>query len=357
MEQRGDCKRSRAAAFEEDAQLERSLKTSGFGSQECIANSEGCVPVIDMSLSDDACADAMWEAATRVGFFTVVNHGIEEELIDHAFGASSAFFAQPRAAKEEQSPFARGLNSGFEYMAQVRPSTGLADRKESLQVTARAGAMEGRWPTEPAVFEGVAKQLLEQAHRLACRILSLLEGRACPTLQPGTLAGSHTLWGDDGQCTLRFLHYMPMDAASMEKLKASKEQHWRAGPHTDWCCCTLLFQRPGNNGLECAANPRAGCSQWVAVDPVAGGIAVNIGDMLARWSDDRLLSNLHRVRLPTAEECTPPRPRYSLAFFMQADKKSILKSEKHEPITAGDYILGRIKSNFSSSPDSTGADK
>jgi isopenicillin N synthase-like dioxygenase len=126
--------------------------------------------------------------------------------------------------------------------------------------------------------------------------------------------------------------------------------YWRAGPHTDWCCVTLLFQQPGNAGLECAANPRAsgssGSGGWLKVDPVEGGIAINIGDMLSRWSDDRLLSNLHRVRMPTPEEATPPRSRNSVAFFMQADKRVLIESQ-HGAITAGDYILGRIRSNFS----------
>lgn len=311
--------------------------------------------MIDMSQGDDACAAAMWEAATTVGFFTVVNHGIEKALIDKVFARSAEFFSQSQADKEEQSPFARDMNSGFEYMAQVRPSTGLADRKESLQITARAGAMDGRWPSKPEDFEATSKTLMTQAHALGCRILSLLEPRACPTLEPGTLAESHKLWSHDGQCTLRLLHYMPMDVVTLAKLKASEKQHWRAGPHTDWCCCTLLFQRPGNEGLECAANPRAGSTQWTAVDPVVGGIAVNIGDMLGRWSDNRLLSNLHRVRLPTPAECEPPKPRYSMAFFLQADKHCMLKSETYQPITAGDYILGRIRSNFANA--GTEADK
>ena len=68
--------------------------------------------------------------------------------------------------------------------------------------------------------------------------------------------------------------------------------------HTDWCCVTLLFQRVGEFGLECAANPRHGATEWAPVDPVPGGVAVNVGDMLSRWSDGRLLSNLHRVRMP-----------------------------------------------------------
>jgi len=87
---------------------------------------------------------------------------------------------------------------------------------------------------------------------------------------------------------------------------------------------------------------------------VAGGIAVNVGDMLSRWSDGRLLSNLHRVRMPEfvagmgADGPAAP-ARYSLAFFMQADKRAMIECSAHDPITAGDYILGRIRSNFSPS--------
>ena len=68
--------------------------------------------------------------------------------------------------------------------------------------------------------------------------------------------------------------------------------------------------------------------------------------MLSRWSDGRLLSNLHRVRMPTAAECDPPKARYSIAFFAQADKRALIQSETHEAITAGDYLMGRIKSNY-----------
>jgi len=85
---------------------------------------------------------------------------------------------------------------------------------------------------------------------------------------------------------------------------------------TDWDNVTLLFQKMGESGLECCANPRTGDPSqmyWTAVNPVPGGIAVNIGDMLARWSDGRLYSNLHRVRLPVDAS----KPRYSIAYFAQ----------------------------------------
>ena len=78
-----------------------------------------------------------------------------------------------------------------------------------------------------------------------------------------------------------------------------------------------------------------------------GGVAVNVGDMLSRWSDGRLLSNLHRVRMPKPKPGEGEVPvRYSLAFFMQADKSAMIQCAEQPPITAGDYILGRIRSNF-----------
>ena len=62
------------------------------------------------------------------------------------------------------------------------------------------------------------------------------------------------------------------------------------------------------------------------VDPVPGARAT-AGDMLSRWSDGRLPSNLHRVRMPAPNPGTGEVPvRYSLAFFMQADKSATIFS-------------------------------
>lgn len=321
-------------AADQDISVERSL-LGGLGSADVASDSS--VPIID--LKSPNVQEQLWEAAVNVGFFTIVNHGISEAVIDNAFRVSREFFALSVEEKEKASPFAPHLNSGFEHKSQVRPSTGLADQKESLQITARKLAMDERWPNED--FKESTQILLKEAHSLAGKILDLLEPLATPTLAAGTLKKSHTLWGDTGQCTLRMLHYMPMDPETNEKLQQAG--YWRAGSHTDWDNVTLLFQRPGENGLECCANPRSpsATKYWTAVDPVPGGIAVNIGDMLARWSNHRVFSNLHRVRLPV----DATKPRYSIGFFAQSDKEIMLEGSTN-PISAGDYILSRIQSNF-----------
>eukprot|EP00978_Attheya_sp_CCMP212_P027470 scaffold91995_cov54-Attheya_sp.AAC.3 len=343
---------SLASAVIHDIALERSLRESSIGN--AASDAYGTVPVIDMSGDDDeVIAQALWDAAHDVGFFSLTNHGIPQEVVDDAFSTSQQFFAQDVNDKEKQSPFEKRLNSGYEFMSQVRPSTGTPDQKESLQITARNGCMEDRWPTYPDTFRTNTDQLMEASHKLAQRIMSLLESKACPHLKLGTLANAHSLWGDEGQCTLRLLHYPPMDVTTLEELTTPDANnngggiHWRAGPHTDWDCVTLLFQREGQAGLECRANPRkdhGNAAKWIPVPPVEGGIAVNIGDMLARWSDGALFSNLHRVRMPNKEECGSS--RYSIAFFAQADRTAFIESPKTEPISAGDYILSRVKSNF-----------
>lgn len=335
-------------SVEAEVEIERQLLASGLGAA---AASVGAIPTIDMSADDGVCARQMWEAAGETGFFTLVNHGVEQSAIDAVFGASERFFGQALEAKHAQSPFSAENNVGFEFKSQVRPSTRTADQKESLQVTARAGAMDGRWPEQPAGFEQATRELMVQAHALGSRVVALLEPLACPHLEPGTLRRSHTLWAPGGQCTLRLLHYPPI-----EKPDELPSNTWRAGPHTDWCSVTLLFQRHGEGGLECAANPRAPeHGGWLRVEPVAGGITINVGDMLSRWSNGRVLSNLHRVRMPTVAECSPPRSRFSCAFFMQADRDTVVVSEGHADITAAEYIVGRIKSNFAQLAPSSGS--
>ena len=145
---------------DQDIAMEASLKATGLGS--AAVKDDGVVPVIDLQQPD--AAQQLWKAATEVGFFSVINHGIPQSLIDDAFASSTGFFEQPLKDKQRQSPGDMRHNAGFEYYAQVRPSTGVADQKESLQVTARQGVMDGRWPSNE--FRGMAQELLTATHKL-----------------------------------------------------------------------------------------------------------------------------------------------------------------------------------------------
>jgi isopenicillin N synthase-like dioxygenase len=132
----------------------------------------------------------------------------------------------------------------------------------------------------------------------------------------------------------------------MEDAKPEDFTLWRAGAHSDFDCLTLLHQRKGQGGLQVCPGKDADTLQWTSVEPLQGYVTCNIGDMLMRWSDDRLQSTLHRVRMPRADEYLGP--RLSIPFFCQANKEAVIAGPlgKYEPITADAYLQQRIAANY-----------
>ena len=299
------------------------------------------IPRIDMSHFADRkaeIADQLWVASIDIGFFQVYNHGIEQAVIDRAFAFAERFFALPTEIKAKY-PLVRGANAGWEYMSQVRPSTGTPDNKESYQIT--LPRMSALWPSEEEIADFKAVMLDFEAcnWRLGMDILS------CFALKLGFaedfFTRAHDPKSSEYQCTLRLLHYL-----GMENAKPKDFELWRAGAHSDFDCLTLLHQRPGQGGLQVCPGKDAAAHAWTSVEPEAGYITCNIGDMLMRWSDDQLQSTLHRVRMPRPGEYLGP--RLSLPFFCQANKDAIIQGpgEKYPPVTAQDYLQQRIAANF-----------
>lgn len=303
------------------------------------------IPQIDMSDyfgRKEAISDALWQAATGIGFFQLVNHGIPSALIDETFMLSERFFALPNESKA-QYLLKPGTNAGWEYKAQVRPSTGTADQKESYQIT--LPRMKNLWPTGAEIFGFKETMLAFERHNwaLSMKVLDCFADRL--HFPSGFFTQGHDPDSPAYQSTLRLIHYLGMEDAKPEDFK-----FWRAGAHTDFDCLTLLHQKEGQGGLQvCPGKDEKGrASAWSDVPPVGGTITCNIGDMLMRWSDDKLLSNLHRVRMPKPDEYLGP--RYSIAYFAQANMDTLLAGPegKYEPMTGHDYIQMRLGANFGS---------
>ena len=119
-------------------------------------------------------------------------------------------------------------------------------------------------------------------------------------------------------------------------------------------CLTRLLLGHGQGGLEVCAGKDLDNPVWTPVPPEEDAITCNIGDMLMRWSDDRLPSNFHRVRTP--EPCEYFGSRYSIAFFAQAnlDAVSAGPSGKHAQVSAGDYLRQRSLANVLAAGASAG---
>lgn len=317
-----------------EVELERERQMGGLGEERSRA-----IPRVDLSSFDERfpeIADELWTAASTVGFFQVVGHGIAQEQIDRAFQHAESFFGLPTDAKADY-PMAPGTNAGWEDRAQIRPSTGTPDQKETFQITVPRMGRLGLWPdAHLPEFRHHMLAFAEANHRLGMRILS------CFAVKLGFdrdfFQHRHNPSSTRFQSTLRLLHYYPSDDVDSGL--------WRAGAHTDYDCLTLLHQRPGEGGLQVCPGAERDAAAWTPVSPLPGVVTCNIGDMLMRWSDDRLASTLHRVVMPPPEDSG--RDRYSLAYFCQADEDAVISgpSRTYPPITAEDYIRERLAANF-----------
>lgn len=184
---------------------------------------------------------------------------------------------------------------------------------------------------------------MQQCHQVSSQILT------CLALGLGFEADFFTRNNDITQedClnTLRCLHYHDITGQSFPP------EYWRAGAHTDFDVLTLLFQRPGEDGLEVCPGRETSSEfghgdVWASVHPQEGEIVCNLGDMIMRWSDDVFKSNFHRVRAPKVGEYQGA--RYSIAYFNQANKSAVIQGRTRylEPITAGDFIKQAMERNY-----------
>jgi len=109
---------------------------------------------------------------------------------------------------------------------------------------------------------------------------------------------------------------------------------------------TLLLHNA--TGLEICpgkdvASPQSGLpdERWTPVDPLPGAITCNLGDALQYWTDGRIKSTYHRVRVPRPGE--DQGDRYSLAYFANAGLHTPLQgpSRVYPPITFVDLLEAR----------------
>jgi isopenicillin N synthase-like dioxygenase len=332
-----------------NAELDLESRMGGVGTE----TTDRSVPVIDVNnwdLTDeqwDAKAEEFWDAATTIGFFQLKNFGITREEIEAQFGQAERFFALPEnTLSTVQKP--KGKNVGFEYRSQIRPSTGTPDEKESYQIT--RPLMDGLWLDEETIpgFRDASLSFESRCHDVAMRVLEFFAVKL--GFERDYFTKVHDPASPEHQCTLRMIHYMAMDAEHNVP-DAEGQPIWRAGAHTDFNLLTLLFQTDGQSGLQVMPGADAGqdVQAWTPVPAFTDILTCNIGDMLMRWSDDRLKSNFHRVKAADTGVDIPE--RYSMPYFAQADRTAVIQGPEHkyEPMTAGDYLDMRIRANFGAS--------
>ena len=304
------------------------------------------LPIIDLGSSGEADGVLLTRvvaevgAASRgVGFFYVVNHGVDPELIAKAFAQSRDFFALPVADKRKLAIEAIGGNRGYSGLLHeaLDPARG-PDMKEAFNVGFELAADDpellagapfrslNAWPG----VSGFRETLL--SYYDACAGLGARLHRAFAS----DLGLSHDFFDDKfdrPMATLRLLHYPAPPRGS--------DPQTGAGAHTDYGNLTLLAT-DDVGGLE--VRTRAG--QWIEAPVVPGAFIVNIGDCLMRWTNNVYVSTPHRVVNRSARE------RYSIAFFYDPNPDAMVETipscvgkgevTRYAPILAADYLKVRL---------------
>jgi isopenicillin N synthase-like dioxygenase len=274
--------------------------------------STASLPVIDISgLTSKSTADRgavgaqLRAACLDKGFFYIKNHDVPEALVGNVFKEAAAFFALPAGQKEEVDKAKSSANRGYEPLQgqTLEPGTP-PDLKEGYYIGPEhqpddprviAGTFNhgpNQWPSQRPNFRPVMQAYLDVMLGLSAR---MMRGIALSLDLPEDYFADYCR---DAMATIRLLHYPPQPASARPGQKG-------AGAHTDFGGLTLLRQ-DSVGGLQVWDQASDG---WIHADPLPGTYVVNLGDMIARWTNDRYRSTVHRVVNASGRE------RYSVPFF------------------------------------------
>jgi isopenicillin N synthase-like dioxygenase len=326
------------------------------------------VPTIDLSLFRDGTAEQRAQVATQVdeaartvGFLQVVGHAIPAGVEAGLTAAMDGFFGLPMWQKKALRPASTELNRGYTPPKAERLSLSLgvdspaADLFEAFNIGKEAEDFPGLgldemqyapnlWPLRPESFEPAVLAWFGQAARVAreiTRVMAVALG-----LDQNYFAG----YQDHSLDVLRMNNYrVPQAPTQLEPDQIGM------GAHTDYGIVTVLWADP-IPGLQILDSEGV----WHDVVPGPGALLVNLGDLLARWTNDRWISTLHRVLPPTDSEGRLVRRR-SAAFFHDGNADAVIsclpgcasdeKPALYESVTVSDHLAAKLNGSRGQVPN------
>ena len=314
------------------------------------------VPIVDIApfltgtpAEQRAVARMVDRTNREIGFLVITGHGFDPALLERWFAVSRTFFEGPEAVKRAAAPAGPAVHEGYHGPAlsglaakegeSAPPDLreyymiGQVDRADPVFRTAAARAFhhENPWPTTPPDFAAVGTAYYRAISRLGAALMRLF---ALALDLP-----DH--WFND-----KIDHHFSIVSSIYYPAQATPPLpgQLRAGAHTDYGSLTILAPTDAPGGLQ--VRTRSG--QWVDAPTVPGAFIINIGDMMQRWTNDRWLSNMHRVVNPP-DALAATSPRQSIAFFLHPNHDAVIEAiptcvpagehPRHAPVLAGTYML------------------
>lgn len=283
------------------------------------------------------------DSFSNMGFAIVRNHGVSKELRDKLFEVSKAFFELPDDVKKKYEDEAnhgqRGYISKNKESAKGKSVPDLKEFYHIGQTVTDGDAIQNEypdniWPDAITEFEAVGSEVYKTFENTG---RNLLRATALYLNLPENYFDDKI---HNGNSILRLLHYYPV----ADKTQIP-EGAVRAAAHGDINLITLLM---GGSAEGLQAQSLDG--QWIPVSPAHDEIVVNIGDMLARLTNNKFRSTQHQVITPNEESWT--KPRYSAPFFLHPrsdmdltcldDCVTAENPKEYEDMTAGEFLTERL---------------
>lgn len=281
------------------------------------------------------------DAWKEIGFVTVYNHGVPQDLIDAFFAQVQKFFAFDTETKLKYEDFDNGGQRGYtSFGREHAKGFDTPDLKEFWQI--------GQEVTDG---DDIIKEYVDNIY---VDVLPEFNAIGRELYQSFEEAGAHLLRavaiymgiGEDyfapkihnGNSILRAIHYPPITQEPNSAMRAEQ--------HEDINLITLLVGASAE-GLQ--AQDIHG--NWVPIMPPEGHLVINVGDMLQRLTNNVLRSTPHRVVNPPKEKWGTR--RFSIPFFLHPRSDMDLtcldfcvtkeNPLAYEPITAGEYLMQRLR--------------
>ncbi|MEX0995590.1 MAG: 2-oxoglutarate and iron-dependent oxygenase domain-containing protein [Flavobacteriaceae bacterium] len=279
-------------------------------------------------------------AYEEIGFVSLKNHFLDDQLADELYKEVKSFFALPLETKKNYEIEGLGGQRGY-------VSFGKEHAKGKKEGDLKEFWHFGQEPAEDANLideypENVQVKELPDFNKTGMEAYRMLEKTGIYVLRAlalyiGLDENYFDHWASNGNSILRPIHYPPIT----EEPKGAV----RAGAHGDINLITLLMGA-STGGLQVLRKDGV----WMDAIPEEDELVINVGDMLERHTNNKLRSTIHRVVNPPKEEWD--KPRYSIPFFMHPRSDMPLNclpeciDEEHpkafDDITAGEFLYERL---------------
>jgi isopenicillin N synthase-like dioxygenase len=305
------------------------------------------IPSVDLAefLSGDpvrkaAFVQELGKAYEEVGFVAVKNHGVPDDLIADLYKYVQEFFSLPSDQKRDyEIPGLAGQRGYTSFGKEHAKGSDAPDLKEFFQYgqIPRDNYKEEEYPQNVAVKE------IKEFNPTFDRAYREFEKSGTALLQAIALyLGLDEHYFDqyvyNGNSILRSIHYPPITNEPKSAIRAEQ--------HEDINLITLLVGASAD-GLQILTKQ----GEWVGVTSLPEQIVVNVGDMLQRFTNNKLRSTTHRVVNPARELWHTS--RFSIPFFLHPKSSMSLQClstcidadhpKAYPDATAGEYLDERLR--------------